>query len=153
MNQKLTDLFNLSNQTPTTIDYNGPATTDIAVVEEKDMLPAQVKEIPGVVEDSEFDKDFDEVRSNLKELIKKGNDALDSIMDVADSSLQPRAFEIAAATLKTMVETNLNLLDIHEKRKKIKDSDSKPVEGGPNVVHNTVVFSGSTSDILKQLKK
>jgi uncharacterized protein with von Willebrand factor type A (vWA) domain len=95
MNKNLTQFFNLPNEN------------------EK---PS--KEISGGTFDlGNFQKDYELVQSNLKDLIQNGNVALESALKVATESDSPRAFEVVAILLKTMADLNNNVLDVHKKAK------------------------------------
>lgn len=143
MTNTITDLLNIS---PVIIEQDEPKAM-IEYTPPADIVPDEAE--------TEFEADFDLVRANLKNLVERGDDALETLLNLADSSMQPRAYEIAALTLKTLVDTNMNILDIHEKRKKmkVKSDESKPNSGIVNNIENAVLFSGSTSDILKRLNK
>ena len=97
------------------------------------------------------DRDFEEIRSNLKEVIDRGNEAIDGILQVASETESPRAYEVAAQMIKTVADANKDLLDIHKKLKDVKQERT--------TVHNTTnqsLFVGSTKELqmfLKEQKK
>jgi len=97
------------------------------------------------------DRDFEEIRSNLKEVIDRGNEAIDGILQVASETESPRAYEVAAQMIKTVADANKDLLDIHKKLKDVKQEKT--------TVHNTTnqsLFVGSTKELqmfLKEQKK
>ena len=111
-------------------------------------LPTVYHENKQKSEDKQVDSDLKFVRDNLYDLITSGHSAIDQMMSIADQSQHPRAYEVLANMIKTMVETNKDLLDMHEKKKKLK-VDDKPKD---NVVNNNL-FVGSTNDILKLLRQ
>lgn len=113
-------------------------------------LPTVYHENKQTSEDKQVDSDLKFVRDNLYDLITSGHSAIDQMMSIADQSQHPRAYEVLANMIKTMVETNKDLLDMHEKKKKLKADDKKTEKD--NVVNNNL-FVGSTNDILKLLRQ
>ena len=81
-------------------------------------------------------------------LIEKGQEAIDSIMDLAQQSDSPRAYEVAGQLIKNVGDVADKLIDLQHKMKKLKEEDIK----GPSTVNNSV-FIGSTADLQKLLKQ
>ena len=94
------------------------------------------------------DIDFETGRKNLYNLLDKGNEAIDGILNLAKEGEHPRAYEVAGQLIKTVSEVSQNLLDLQEKLKKIKDVPNT----GPKSVTNAL-FVGSTTELTKLLKK
>lgn len=94
-----------------------------------------------------FQKDYELVQSNLKNLLNNGNVALESALKVATESDSPRAFEVVAILLKTIADLNNNVLDVH---KKAKDTTGNKVEVKQT---NNSVFVGSTKDLQNLINK
>ena len=119
-------------------------------------LPVAVKEEEEVVMDNLPDEtvqdDFDYARENMRQLIHKGQTALDGILTIASGSEHPRAYEVAAALMKTMAETNKDLLELQRTKKVLQKEDPKApqIEGPQNVTNN--LFVGSTADLQKMLR-
>jgi hypothetical protein len=101
----------------------------------------------GTFNSSNFQKDYELVQDNLKQLIGSGNVALESALKVATESDSPRAFEVVAILLKTMADLNNNVLDVH---KKAKDTTNSKVEIKQT---NNSVFVGSTKELQNLLNK
>jgi hypothetical protein len=101
----------------------------------------------GTFDSANFQKDYELVQSNIKDLIGTGNIALESALKVATQSDSPRAFEVVAILLKTMAELNNNVLDVH---KKAKDTTGSKVEVKQT---NNSLFVGSTKDLQNFLNK
>ena len=95
------------------------------------------------------DSDAEYARQNLKNLIAKGNDAVDHIVSIAKQSEHPRAFEVAAGMLKNLADMNKDLLEIQKRKQDLKP---KVTTNTQNINVDKAVFVGSTSDLLKQLK-
>lgn len=102
----------------------------------------------GTFDMNNFQKDYEYVQSNLKNLIGEGNVALESALKVATESDSPRAFEVVAILLKTMADLNNNVLDVH---KKAKDTTA-PIKTEVKQTNNSV-FIGSTKDLQNLLNK
>jgi len=101
-----------------------------------------------IPEDKDPDIDFETGRKNLYNLLDKGNEAIDGILNLAKEGEHPRAYEVAGQLIKTVSEVSQNLLDLQDKLKKIKDIPNK----GPKNVTNAL-FVGSTTELTKLLKK
>jgi hypothetical protein len=93
-----------------------------------------------------LNNDFNDARTNLKELISNGMDALDGIMKVANASDSPRAYEVAALLLKTVSEMNKDLIVVHEKTENIQR------EKITNITNNSI-YVGSTTDLQNLINK
>ena len=96
-------------------------------------------------EDSTLDYEYS--RGNLYSLIEKGQEALDSIMEVAQEGQQPRAFEVVSQLIKNVADTTDKLVDLQQKMKNLEAEDPK----GPSTVNNAL-FVGSTAELQKLLK-
>ena len=101
-----------------------------------------------VPEQKDPDIDFETGRKNLYNLLDKGNEAIDGILNLAKEGEHPRAYEVAGQLIKTVSEVSQNLLDLQDKLKKVKDIPDK----GPKNVTNAL-FVGSTTELTKLLKK
>jgi hypothetical protein len=97
-----------------------------------------------------IDDDAEFARNNLRNLIDKGNDAANHIVEIAKQSEHPRAFEVAAGLLKNLADMNKDLLEI-QKRKN--DLHQKNTNNTQNINVDKAVFIGTAADLLKQLKE
>jgi hypothetical protein len=101
------------------------------------------------VENSDnVNKDFEYARGNLINIIEKGNEALDGILEVAQMSQHPRSFEVVAELIKTMADTNKDLLELSKRKKDLEELDIK----SPQTINNNL-FVGSTSELQKLIKQ
>ena len=97
--------------------------------------------------DNDIDDDYKYARENLKEIIDSAQQSIADLASIASTSESPRAYEVLSTMMKTIVEANHGLLDIHKSVKKLKeDTDSAP----KNVTN--ALFVGSTSDLMKAIK-
>ena len=120
---------------------------DIEVVDEEES-PIAKKESKAVEKNKKDSvRDYEYTRGNLYSLIEKGQEALDSIMEVAQEGQQPRAFEVVSQLIKNVADTTDKLIDLQQKMKNLEAEDSK----GPSTVNNAL-FVGSTAELQKLLK-
>ena len=115
---------------------------------ENEVLPKKISTEVLVPEDKDPDIDFETGRRNLYNLLDKGNEAIDGILNLAKEGEHPRAYEVAGQLIKTVSEVSQNLLDLQDKLKKVKDIPDK----GPKNVTNAL-FVGSTTELQKMLKE
>ena len=104
--------------------------------------------IPRPVENEDIDSDYKYQRENFYNLVERGQDAIQGILDIAQNSDHPRAYEVAGNLIKQVSEVSEKLGDLQEKMKKLKDVPNK----APKNVTNAL-FVGSTSELQKILKK
>ncbi len=108
--------------------------------------------LPAVIEKkitTQVDADFEYARENMMEVINKGQEALFDLMDVARQSQHPRAYEVLATMMNTMVGASKDLLDLQAKKKKLLEDD--PAATPQQVTNN--LFVGSTAELQKYLKQ
>jgi len=91
-------------------------------------------------------KDYEYSRAQLYDLVEKGQEAVNGILDVCQDSQHPRAYEVAGQLIKHVADTTDKLVDLQRKMKAL-DEDK-----GPKSVTNNAMFVGSTSDLQKMLK-
>ncbi len=94
-------------------------------------------------------QDYEMSRAQLHNLVMKGQEAVDGILDVARSSDHPRAYEVAGQLIKNVGDVADKLIDL---QKKMKELDADDTKAGPSTVNNTM-FVGSTADLQKMLKQ
>tara|TARA_B100001094_G_C18148121_1_gene782047 strand:+ start:1193 stop:1606 length:414 start_codon:yes stop_codon:yes gene_type:complete len=92
--------------------------------------------------------DYEYSRGQLYNLVEKGQEAINGILDVCQDSQHPRAYEVAGQLIKSVADTTDKLIDL---QKKMNDLD-KPTGSGPKTVNNSV-FIGSTADLQKIIKQ
>jgi len=97
--------------------------------------------------DDDITKDYTYARENIYDVIERGTEALDHLLELAKASEHPRAFEVVSTLTKTLVDANKDLLDMQSKLKKLKEENNEP----QNVTN--ALFVGSTADLQKMLKK
>ena len=110
----------------------------------KEIVKAE-RVVPAITAD-DSETDFQYARENLYNLIERGTDGLDELLEIAKQSEHPRAFEVVQETIGQLTTTNKELLNLHKTKK-----DIKVEKGGPTSVNNNL-FVGSTAELQKMLK-
>jgi len=94
----------------------------------------------------EMENDFKYARENLYNIIERGSDALNGIVDLAQQSQHPRSFEVVADLVRTLSTANKDLLDLQKKMKDLQPEEQKNTK----VTNN--LFVGSTKDLTDLLE-
>ena len=97
----------------------------------------------------DVDADYKYQRENFYNLIERGQDAIDGILEVAQNSDHPRAFEVAGQVLKSTADIADKLMDLQKKVKEIDETKHKTT----NNVTNNAIFTGSTAELQKMIKQ
>ena len=105
----------------------------------------QVVKLPERGENIETDYRY--ARENLYNLVERGQDAIDGILELSKETEHPRAYEVAGQLIKTVGETAEKLIDLQSKLKKLEGEEQKV-----GTQHNHL-YVGSTSELQKFLKK
>ena len=134
MKNNLDDAFNI---TPTEVEVD----------------PTDVKEPVGIqkpdrLTKDDIEKDYEYTRGNLYSIIEKGHEAINGILELAQDSEMPRAYEVAGQLIKSVSDATDKLMDL---QKKVKDVNEDTPQKGPNTVNNAL-FVGSTAELAKLLK-
>jgi len=119
---------------------------DIAPVEVEAAIVKKTEE--NITISTQIETDYEYVRANLYTLIDKGQEAASGILELAQNTDHPRAYEVAATTIKSVADVAEKLIDL---QKKMKDLKEEPKSSSPTTVNNTM-FVGSTADLAKMLK-
>ena len=114
--------------------------TEVEVTEKK------IEKIKSTSED--IKKDYEYTRGNLYSIIEKGQEAIDGILELAQESEMPRAYEVAGQLIKNVADATDKLLTLQQK---LKDVQEEKENKGPTTVNNAL-FVGSTAELQKLLK-
>jgi len=135
IDEKINEALGISNDKPVT-----------KAVVKKEYTPPVPR-----IEDKEkedVDNDYKYSRENYYNLIERGQDAIQGILDIANESQHPRAYEVAGNLIKQVADTVDKLQDLQGKLKTLKDV--------PNKTNNTnikqALFVGSSAELHKMLK-
>lgn len=111
---------------------------------------SSISEVRGLQQEiKDIKKDYEYTRGNLYSLIEKGQEAIDGILELAQESDSPRAYEVAGQLIKSVGDVTDKLMDLQKKLKDVEDESVKTT----NNVTNNAVFVGSTSELSKLLKQ
>ena len=99
------------------------------------------------IESPDLDNDYTYSRENYYNLIERGQEAVQGILDVAREGQHPRAYEVALNGIKNVADTIDKLQDL---QKKLKDLKEVPKTAGANI--KNALFVGSTAELQKMLK-
>lgn len=120
-------------------------TNDDIISQTLDLAPLPKNEIT-VSKVDQTDTDFEYARGNLINIIEKGNEALDGILDVAGMSQHPRSYEVVATIINSLTAANKDLLELQKKKKELTG------EIGTKTINNNL-FVGSTAELQKLIKQ
>lgn len=96
---------------------------------------------------SDIDRDYEYQRQNFYNLVERGNDAIEGILELAKESEHPRTYEVAGNLIKQVSEVTEKLGDLQEKMRKLKEVP----DNAPKSVTNAL-FVGSTAELQKLMK-
>ena len=95
------------------------------------------------------EEDYQLARQTMRKLLLKGEDTLDTLIELSKSSEHPRTYEVAGQFMKTLSDVSKDLMGLQKQVKDLKADD--PVKIGTQ--NNNVVFAGSTNELMKMLGK
>ena len=130
LEDKVNEILGLESKTPPKEEFKAP----VPRKEEK--------------EKGDIDNDHKYSRENYYNLIEKGQEAIEGILDVAKEGQHPRAYEVAGNLIKSVADTVDKLQDLN---KKLKDLKELPKTANANI--KNALFVGSTTELQKMLKK
>ena len=124
-------------------------TFDVASEVVADVKKVGIQKPPVDRDKTDIRNDYEYTRGNLYSIIEKGQEAINGILELAQESEMPRAYEVAGQLVKSVSDATDKLMDL---QKKLKDVEEEPVQKGPSTVNNSL-FVGSTADLAKMLKE
>lgn len=136
LDQSMTELFDLPPSTPPVIRVES--------------VPAHVDSVGD--EDPTMQSDAAFARKNIRSLIQQGSAAMQELLQVAKLSEHPRAYEVAAAMLKNLAELNKDLLEVHQRQKKLEEVAPVAALGAGPIQVDKAVFVGSTLQLAELLQ-
>ena len=134
MKNNLDDAFNI---TPTEVEVDQTEVKEPVGIQKPDRLTKD-----------DIERDYEYTRGNLYSIIEKGQEAINGILELAQDSEMPRAYEVAGQLIKSVSDATDKLMDL---QKKVKDVNEDAPQKGPNTVNNAL-FVGSTAELAKLLK-
>ena len=119
-----------------------------SIVPTKENVGITPEQKPDRFTKDDIEKDYEYTRGNLYSIIEKGQEAINGILELAQESEMPRAYEVAGQLIKSVSDATDKLMDL---QKKLKDVEEETQQKGPNTVNNAL-FVGSTAELAKLLK-
>ena len=127
------------------LDKTFNVTPEVEVMKEDAVIK---KEKPDRLTKDDITRDYEYTRGNLYSIIEKGQEAIDGILELAQDSEMPRAYEVAGQLIKSVSDATDKLMDLQKKLKDVEEESSKR----PTNVTNAL-FVGSTAELSKLIKK
>ena len=122
-------------------------TFDVAGEIVESVKEVDIKKSVATTDKSDVIKDYEYTRGNLYSIIEKGQEAINGILELAQESDMPRAYEVAGQLIKSVSDATDKLMDL---QKKLKDVEEESQKSPTNVTN--ALFVGSTADLTKMLK-
>lgn len=135
--------MNIDDKLAKVFDLNPSEYKEVIVPKHNDIVVSD--DINEVIEN-----DYQNIRSNLYDLLDIGKDALADMLEVSRQSENPRSYEVLSNMMKQMAEINAQLMDTHHQKQKV-SGKPETKETPNNLTQNNVIFNGSTSDLAKML--
>ena len=130
----------------TKLDKTFNVAAEVVKEEKAEVIP---REKPDRLTKDDITKDYEYTRGNLYSIIEKGQEAIDGILELAQESEMPRAYEVEGQLIKSVSDATDKLMDL---QKKLKDVEEESKPKGPNTVNNAL-FVGSTAELAKMIKE
>ena len=127
------------------LDKTFNVAAEVVKEEKVEVVP---REKPDRLTKDDITKDYEYTRGNLYSIIEKGQEAINGILELAQDSEMPRAYEVAGQLIKSVSDATDKLMDLQKKLKDVNEEDTK----GPTNVTNNALFVGSTADLAKLIK-
>ncbi len=131
--EKLDEVFNVTSE----------------IVVSKNTEPQEIEKVEktnSIIDD--IKKDYEYSRGNFYSIIEKGQEAINSVLELAQETESPRAYEVVGQLIKNVSDATDKLMELQKKLKDIEEV--KPVNGPTNVTN--ALFVGSTAELSKLLK-
>ena len=109
------------------------------IIPAKENVGITPEQKPDRLTKTDIDKDYEYTRGNLYSIIEKGQEAINGILELAQESEMPRAYEVAGQLIKSVSDATDKLMDL---QKKLKDVEEEKQQKGPSTVNNAL-FVGS----------
>lgn len=98
-------------------------------------------------ENKNIKSDYDYSRQTYYDLIEKGRESLEMMIEVARESEHPRAYEVLSGMIKNISDVNDKLMDLNKKQKDINKND-EPKQVGNQTTNNLYL---TTADLQKMM--
>ena len=132
---------NVANVIDEALGVIDPVEKELSVATHKTIVPIPTENL------EDIDADYKYQRENFYNLIERGSDAIEGILEIAKESDHPRTYEVAGNLIKQVAEVAEKLGDLQEKMKRLKEVPNT----APKNVTNAL-FVGSTAELQRVLK-
>ena len=121
---------------------------ELGLVEQKPIKSEVSRYVPELTNEDDIENDYKYQRENFYNLVERGSDAIEGILELAKEGEHPRAYEVAGNLIKQVAEVTEKLGDLQEKMKRLQDVPNS----APKNVTNAL-FVGSTAELQKLIKE
>jgi len=134
--EDLNETFNINDEAPI-----------VEVDASSEIVEEPKKEKP--IKKDDVTNDYEYTRGNLYSIIEKGQEAINGILELAQETETPRAYEVVGHLIKNVSDATDKLLDLQKKMHELEQDTKKQA---PTTVNNAL-FVGSTAELSKLLNK
>jgi hypothetical protein len=99
------------------------------------------------IDDKNVQTDYDYSRQTYYDLIEKGRESLEMMIEVARESEHPRAYEVLSGMIKNISDVNDKLMDLNKKQKDM-NKNEEPKQVGNQTTNNLYL---TTADLQKMM--
>ena len=117
-----------------------------SLVPTQEMKPTPAPRVLPKTNGKDDEIDYNYARENYYNLIERNQDAVEEMLEIAKQSEHPRAFEVVGQLIKSGLDANKELMNLHKTKKEL------TTEKAPSSITNQAVFVGSTAELQKLLK-
>lgn len=108
-----------------------------------------ITQYPSKRDDSQQENDLDFARENLYDAVVKSQAAVEDMIQIAQQSQHPKAYEVLNSLIKTFADVSSGIADLQIKKQKLQGKQSDSDE---NKTVNNNLFVGSTAELQKMLQ-
>lgn len=122
----------------------------IPMEDRSDVIPMEISD------EAQMDQDIERVRQNLHGLIHEGQEAFKDLIHIAKAEEKVSAFEVSNAYLGTLTAMNMQLIQLHEKRRKLKQAAKEDAPSSGVVINGgtaNIAFVGTTKELMEHRKR
>jgi hypothetical protein len=110
---------------------------------------AKKKQLRDAIDKTDIDRDYEYSRGQLYSIIEKGQETLDGVMELAQETNSPRAYEVAGQLIKNVSDATDKLLKL---QKELKDLNAEEKSSTTNITNNALIV-GTTAELQKLIKQ
>lgn len=119
-------------------------------------MPEEITQLPAIVEPEscgeDVQDDYELTRDTLRNLVIRGNETLEYMMEIARAAESPRSFEVTSTMINTIASTAKELMALQKQMKELRKGTAADQSSQVIQTQNNIVFQGTTADLLKQIR-